>query len=218
MTIKDFFSLRRNKYFWLNILAMIAVLVAVVLGTMNWVDGYTHHGEAVIVPDVKGLAAGEAGKAFTSKGLVAVIADSTYIKEKPAGCVLDYRPSAGQKVKRGRVIYLTINSLTVPLLTVPDVADNSSLRQAEARLLASGFKLDSLQYIPGEKDWVYGVKYNERELLIGDKVPTEHALTLVVGDGGELDLESDSLGVDSLQTGNEQSEASGSSAIDEPWF
>ena len=60
---------------------------------------------------------------------------------------------------------------------MPDVADNSSLRQAEARILASGFKLAEIQYIPGEKDWVYGVKYKGRQLSIGEKVPTGAVLT-----------------------------------------
>ena len=40
------------------------------------------------------------------------------------------------RVKEGRIIYLTINAINIPLQAVPDVADNSSLRQAEARILA----------------------------------------------------------------------------------
>ena len=57
------------------------------------------------------------------------------------------------------MVYLTINALDIPLQEVPDVADNSSVRQAEARLLAAGFRLTNNDSIPGEKDWVYAVKY-----------------------------------------------------------
>ena len=123
---------------------------------------------------------------FRNRGLVCIVSDSSYVKTLPAGCILEYNPAAGQKVKEGRTIYLTINTIEVPLHIVPDVADNSSLRQAEARILASGFKLAEIQYIPGEKDWVYGVKYKGRQLSIGEKVPTGAVLTLMVGDGGAL--------------------------------
>ena len=218
MTFKGFFSLRENKYFWLNLLAMVLVAAGVIYGTLAWLDGYTRHGEAVVVPDVKGMSVAEAEKAFASRGLACTVTDSTYVKTLPAGCILDYEPIAGQKVKQGRVIHLTINTLSVPLLVVPDVADNSSLRQAEARLLAAGFKLDSIQYIPGEKDWVYGVKYKEREITIGDKVPVGAILTLVAGDGGELPQ--DSLGMEAVepQEVRPAEKPASSGAADESWF
>ena len=64
MTIKDFFSFRQNKYFWINIAAMIVVVGLLLFGTLKGIDIYTHHGEAVVVPDVKGMTVGEAGKGF----------------------------------------------------------------------------------------------------------------------------------------------------------
>ena len=82
------------------------------------------------MPDVKGMTVAEAGAVFDSRGLACIVSDSTYVKDKPAGCILDYNPAAGQKVKEGRIIYLTINAINIPLQVVPDVADNSSLRQA----------------------------------------------------------------------------------------
>lgn len=186
-------------------------------GTLKGIDIYTHHGEAVVVPDVKGMTVAEAGAVFDSRGLACIVSDSTYVKDKPAGCILDYNPAAGQKVKEGRIIYLTINAINIPLQVVPDVADNSSLRQAEARILASGFKLNDIQYVPGEKDWVYGVKYRERMLAIGDKVPMGATLTLMVGDGNREVLEGDSLSADESM-GNPDEAVSEGSAADESWF
>ena len=150
MTIKDFFSFRQNRLFWANILAMVIVVVGLLFGVLKGLDIYTRHGEAVIVPDVKGMGVEEAGKIFRNHGLVCIVSDSSYVKALPAGCILEYNPAAGQKVKEGRTIYLTINKIEIPLHVVPDVADNSSLRQAEARILASGFKLAEIQYISGE--------------------------------------------------------------------
>ena len=54
MTIKEFFSFKANRFFWINIIAMVVVAVLIVVGTLKGLDIYTRHGEAVIVPDVKG--------------------------------------------------------------------------------------------------------------------------------------------------------------------
>ena len=193
MTIKDFFSFKTNKYFWLNLIAMMAVVILLLFGVLKWLDVYTRHGEAVVVPDVKGMTVGEAEMLFRNHGLVCVVSDSSYVKNKPAGSILELNPSAGQKVKEGRTIYLTINTLDVPLRLVPDVADNSSVRQAQAKILAAGFKLSESELISGEKDWVYGVKYKGCQLNMGDKVPVGATLTLLVGDGETQVQDSDSL-------------------------
>lgn len=217
MTIKEFFSFRQNKYFWVNLIAMAVVVIGLVFGVLKGLDIYTRHGEAVVVPDVKGMTVGEAEKMFRNHGLNCIVSDSSYVKTLPAGCILEYNPSAGQKVKEGRTIYLTINTLNIPLQVVPDVADNSSLRQAEARILASGFKLAEIQHVAGEKDWVYGVKYKGRQLSIGEKVPTGSVLTLMVGSGNGLSEEADSLGESNVE-GTESGTSSEDSAADESWF
>lgn len=216
MTFREFFSFRSNRYFWLNLLAMPVVLVVIIYGVLCWLDAYTRHGEAVLVPDVKGKTLAEARQAFQAAGLRCMVSDSTYVKTLPPGCILDYNPPVGQRVKEGRIVYLTINTLNVPLADVPDVADNSSLREAEARLLVAGFKLTENDTVPGERDWVYGVKYQDRLLGERERVPLGSTLTIVVGDGnGELVEESDSL--ENVLPGEEiQPEETG--AADESWF
>ena len=219
MTFKEFFSLKANWFFWVNILAMMLLAVLLFWGTIKWIDAYTHHGEAVVVPDVKGMTVDEAARLFSQKGLVCVVSDSTYVKSRPAGVVLEVNPEAGLKVKEGRTVYLTINTLNIPLRAVPDVADNSSLRQAQARILASGFKLDDPEEIAGEKDWVYGVKYKGRELERGEEVPLGALLTLIVGNGTDEALDADSLSTDTL--GVEESfelPAEGTETDDDSWF
>ena len=212
MTIKEFFSFKTNKYFWLNLIAMMAVVILLLFGVLKWLDVYTRHGEAVVVPDVKGMTVGEAEMLLRNHGLVCVVSDSNYVKNKPAGSILELNPSAGQKVKEGRTIYLTINTLDVPLRLVPDVADNSSVRQAQAKILAAGFKLSENELISGEKDWVYGVKYKGRQLNMGDKVPVGATLTLLVGDGETQVQDSDSLEI--------VEEAAGTTDVstDDSWF
>ena len=104
MTIKEFFSFKTNKYFWVNIIAMIVVMVVMIFGVLKWLDIHTHHGESVVVPDVKGMTVEEATKMFRNHGLVYVISDTKYVKDKAAGIILELKPGAGEKVKEGRTL------------------------------------------------------------------------------------------------------------------
>ncbi|MCM0341749.1 PASTA domain-containing protein [Bacteroides fragilis] len=213
MTIKEFFSFKANRFFWVNIIAMVVVAVLIVFGALKGLDIYTRHGQAVVVPDVKGMSISEAEKMFRDQGLTYVVSDSNYVKNKPSGIILDLNPSVGQKVKEGRTIYLTINTLSTPLCVVPDVADNSSVRQAQAKLMAAGFKLTENRMVSGERDWVYGVIYQGRQLQIGDKAPIGATLTLMVGDGVQ------SAGADSVDMVEDAAiSADDSGTEDDSWF
>ena len=61
--------------------------------------------------------------------------------------------------------------------------DNSSYREAEAKLMAIGFKLLPPKYVPGEKDWVYGILSRGRRVSTGDMVSIDSPLTLIIGSG-----------------------------------
>ena len=216
MTIRGFFSFRENRFFWLNIIGMLVAFVIVILCVLKGLDAYTHHGEAVTVPDIKGKTLLEARQILEKYELKCVVTDSDYVSTLPAGTILDYNPTNGQQVKRGRIIYLNINTLSVPLVNVPDVADNSSLRQAEARLLAAGFKISNVEQVDGEKDWVYGVKYNGQRLMLGERVPINSTLSLMVGSGS---VARDSLSV--VEAGTEvveKKEPQKKPTTDDEWF
>ena len=47
MTIKEFFSLKTNRYFWGNLIAMFLVVVIAIFATLKGLDSYTLHGEAI---------------------------------------------------------------------------------------------------------------------------------------------------------------------------
>lgn len=210
ISFKEFFSFKHNRFFWLNLIAMVIVLIASIWGTLHWLDNYTRHGEAITVPNVKGLPLKQAENEINKLGLNAIAIDSNYVKGMPAGAVLEQTPEGNSKVKQGRTIYLTINTSDVPKITIPDIIDNSSYRQAEARLRALGFKLTETEEVEGEKDWVYGIKYNNKNLVSGDKVPREAMLTLCVGKGDKVES-------DSTQT-ELPKETNGEPVIDESWF
>ena len=86
-------------------------------------------------------------------------------------------------MKSVHVVYLSVNASHSPTITVPDVIDNSSLREAMAKLSAMGFKLTQPEYVDGEKDWVYGLVVKGRHVVAGDKVSIDDPMTIQVGNG-----------------------------------
>lgn len=72
MTIKEFFSFKQNKFFWINLIAMVIVVALVLFGVLKGLDIYTRHGEAVVVPNVKGMGVAEAEKCSATKDLPAL--------------------------------------------------------------------------------------------------------------------------------------------------
>ena len=76
-------------------------------------------------------------------------------------------------------------------MAIPDIIDNSSVREATAKLTALGFKLLEPQIVIGERDWVYGIVSRGRRLNAGDRISIEQPLTLLIGSG-----EYDSVGSD----------------------
>lgn len=177
------------KKLLINLVAMAVVVVAAVLITFRWIDSYTEHGIAISVPDITGMQEQEAIDALARHELVGVMSDHIYVKGVAAGEVTAQRPVADAKVKRGRKIYLTVNSGNHPMIAIPDIIENCSLREAESRLRAAGFKLAPHDTIPGDLDWVYAVRYNERELQNYEQIPQGAELTIVVGGGGALENE-----------------------------
>lgn len=164
-----------------NLAAMLIVLIIVSIAVWKGLDIYTRHGESIAVPDVKGSLVGDARYVLTQARLKAVVVDSAYNRQLPAGTVIDQTPHGGNEVKSGREVYLVVNAANPRMLAMPDIADNSSLREAQAKLRALGFKLGPVEYVPGDKEWVYGVKSRGRNVYAGERVPVDVPLILQVG-------------------------------------
>ena len=183
MKAKEFFGKFCSLYLWGNLLAMVLVIVGLCLGVKYGLEAYTHHSEGIEVPALVNMRADNARVLLIEKGLELMVADSGYNKRLPADCILAQSPGAGTKVKEGRIIYVTINSPSSPSFPIPDLIDNSSYREAEAKLTAIGFKLLPPKRITGERDWVYGILCRGHHVNTGDRVSIESPLTLIIGNG-----------------------------------
>lgn len=172
----------------LNVLAIVVLNAFILFMALRWMNSYTKHGEAIQVPEVVGMDGARAAETLTSAGLKFVISDFHYDSQLSEGEVIEQKPSSGALVKEERIIYLTVNSGKQPVKAVPDVADNSSLRAAESRLKAAGFKLTLHEYVAGDADWVYQVKYNGEIITNGIELPEGSYLTIVVGNGDPVEV------------------------------
>ena len=191
MESKEFFGKFKSKYLWGNLLAMALTVVLLCVGVKYGLDIYTHHGEGVPVPNLTGMTFNNAANLLDRNGLRIVVSDSGYNKRLPADCILAQSPGEGTSVKKGHTIYVTVNSPSSPTVTIPDIIDNSSVREATAKLTALGFKLLEPKIVTGEKDWVYGILCRGRRISAGDRVSIDLPLTLMIGNGEYEDIAPD---------------------------
>jgi beta-lactam-binding protein with PASTA domain len=212
MALKDFFTGKSGTKFWVNIVLMVLIIVAIPIVALYMLDSFTHHGEKIEVPNVVGKSLYDAETMLKDRGLLAMVVDSVYDKHAPKGSVLEQTPKSGFEVKGGRMVYLTVNLNGEPMAQLPDVVGHGSLREAVALLQSLGFKLTPHKPVIGRpKDLVIGVKQGTRDVHAGETIPRDRALTLVIG-GGEIDstmyddeedFDLDGLGIDGMDEDGE---------------
>lgn len=181
---------RPAKIILVNIGIMLAIVIIILVCTMHWISGYTMHGTYIKVPDVCGMNEENAAAVLHEAGLSYEISDVRFEKSMAAGMIIEQNPESGANVKLGREIYLTLNSGNQPTKAIPDLADNSSVREAESRLKSMGFNIAGIERINGDLDWVYGIKYRDQPVTAGTQLPEGSTLTIIAGNGNMiLDLE-----------------------------
>jgi len=166
-----------------NLFFAILVVFILIFFLKWWLNNYTRHGQAVVVPEVKGLTIQQAAVFFEKNNLRFEIIDSVYNKSSVPGTIVETIPVTGTKVKENRNIFVTINAFSSQTGIIPDVTDQSQ-RQAFAKLDAAGFKNVQLKYVSDAyKDLVLGLEYNGIELSPETRFPLNSKLILLVGDG-----------------------------------
>ncbi len=188
-----------------NILIMGIVAIALIGLTLFALNIYTRHNESVNVPDLKGMQVQDANAIVSSSHLKYEVVDSVYQTGGVPGSILEQIPAGNSKVKKGRTIYLTVQSISEPLVAVPDLED-ASLRQSQTLLSTLGFTNITVTYIPSEyRDLVYSIEYKGVKLKAGQKIPKSAPITIKVGDGGTSGMSSDSLEEDTPVIGIDES-------------
>ena len=170
-----------NNWIVRNLLIAFAVLVALIVGAMIFLNVATQHNKELIVPDLANMTVEEAHAVATASGMRVDVTDSAFVKRMKRGAVYRQNPAPGSKVKEGRRIALTINAVNPRQITMPDLIGYST-RQAKAELLSRGLVLGKLIYVQDTAtNNVLRQLHNNLEIEPGAMVDSEAVIDLVVG-------------------------------------
>ena len=167
-----------------HILLAIAVTAAIFILAILFLRLFTRHGHEIEMPSYAGQSAQELTQSGKSEGFVFVVNDELYENGATPGTVLKQNPLPGEKVKRGRKVYLTVAAAEPPTIKMLELRD-LSLRQA---IESQGLVLDRVIEKPSPyENVVLEVLYKGHSIAQGTPIKQGEKITLVVGkDIGDL--------------------------------
>ncbi len=177
---KSWFARLRSKPILWNLTLIVGLLASLAILAYVALSVGTRHGMRLTVPNFTGLALKDAQYFAQQRGLNLVVNDSLFVPAYPGGMVLEQLPKGGVAVKKGRKIYITINSFAQKKLPMPYVAGRS-LRQAKNMLEGAGFGIDSLVYVED-----MATNYVLAQYFEGQEVTAESNLKVEKGRGVTL--------------------------------
>ena len=180
--MSKFFQYLSTKTFRKNLIIAIISISVFVLLIFFILRNYTRHGEKIEVPNLKNKSIKEAVIALEQMGFRYQL-DSVYQTDAKPGIIIDQDPAAGSTVKDNRTIYLTMITLSPPVVNFPEIREMTFL---EARAILGNYelKLGDTIYIPDiARDVVLDVKYGGEKLLAGQEIPKGSRVSLVLGNG-----------------------------------
>ena len=77
-----------SKQFFRHLGFAFAIGLILLLAALVWLRFYTHHGQAIMVPDLAGLTVYEVEEVTSSRNLKFEVVDSVYSSEMPRGTVI----------------------------------------------------------------------------------------------------------------------------------
>jgi beta-lactam-binding protein with PASTA domain len=180
MSTRDFL---KSRLFWKQIVLALVIGVAILIILIIWLNIYTRHGQSRPTPEVRGLSIKEAKAVAAKNRMRFQVIDSVYTAFVPRGCVAEQIPLPGHRVKRGRMIKVTINAFSPEMVAVPDLV-GLPRRQALSLLETAGLQTGQLNYVPNlTVDFVLKQTLHGREVSPGDSVQKGMVIDLVLGRG-----------------------------------
>ena len=179
----DFLRFLTTKKFLrhLGLAAVIAIIL--LLGTLVWLKIYTHHGQAITVPDLTGLTDDEVVDVTSSRRLRFEVIDSVFSNEMPRGTVIKQNPGANSRVKKNRTIFLTMNAVNQEMVPMPQLV-GLSFRQARLAMQNAGLIQGTIEYRPDyAKNNVLQQMHGDSVIKQGTEITKGSVINLVLGMG-----------------------------------
>lgn len=176
------FLFSRN-FFWQLFLLLVTfsiVLILIFYG-LQW---HTRQGDFIEVPNLSTMSIAEVEELLEDKNLNFEVIDSARFNPTFSPlAVIEHTPQAGEKVKKNRKIYLTLNPANYNNVSIPDVIQITR-RSAESSLRAVGLEIGEITYIDNiGKNMVLQLRYDNAPIAPGDKLPKTSRVDLVLGNG-----------------------------------
>lgn len=178
MSLKKFLT---SRVFLKHLVLSVLIVVAIIVIVLQQLKSYTHHGEAYPVPDFTGLTYNEIEATAQQAHLNYEIIDSMHFDGANPGAVVEQVPEPGFKVKKNRIVFLTINSTVPEVVVLPKLTD-ISFRQALGLLENCGLKPGKITYQPSEyNNLVLHVEQDSKVLNQDDVVQKGSSIDMVIG-------------------------------------
>lgn len=163
---------------------MVVVFIGLVLiFFFVYLPSATHHGEAITVPNLKGMSLLDMDEFLKKRHLNYEVYDSLYDQNYPPLSIYTQYPLPGSYVKENRKIYLTVIKTTPDITIMPNLIDGS-LKNAELFLANYGLRRGKITYVPFlGSNVVLEQHYRGKKIEPGEKIEKGSEIDLVVGDG-----------------------------------
>ena len=178
------------------------LLFAGIYAVLLSLDGFTRHGEFIVVPDLEHVSLSKAQELLEKSHLRYEVRDSTaYNKEYPPYTVMKQTPEANEKVKKDRKIYLSINPTNFRKIDLPNII-RRPIKEVRPNLASLNIKIGRVTYVNDiSKDAVLRAFYKGKEIKPGDKILENSSIDLECGNGLSM-TEPDNTTGDNSQEGS----------------
>ena len=176
---------KKDRWILKNLVAAAIYLVLLLGITTVGLNLITNHGKTVKAPDFTNLTVPEARKIASQANVQVKVVDSVFVRRLAGGVVYRQQPKAGSTVKKGRSIFLTINSIVPRKVVMPNLY-GYSVTEARAELQNRGLNLGKLTYVRDiATNTVLAQSCEGREAKAGALVVSGSSIDLKVGVSSE---------------------------------
>lgn len=171
-----------KKSFGFNLLVVALVFSLIYIIFFLALSFLTHHGEEVVIPNLKGKFMDVAINQLHDMHFEVQI-DSTYDPNSKPLTVLKQVPDTGSVVKSGRIVMITVNSITALRVPMPNLI-SLSYRSAEMLLKNNKMFVGDTTYVPDiARGAIKEQLYKGMPIRPGEMIPQGSKIGLVIGNG-----------------------------------
>ena len=208
MNITQIFKNKNVRFWGLQVCLALFLLFAGIYAVLLSLDGFTRHGEFIVVPDLEHVSLSKAQELLEKSHLRYEVRDSTaYNKEYPPYTVMKQTPEANEKVKKDRKIYLTLNPTNFRKIDLPNII-RRPIKEVRPNLASLNIKIGRVTYVNDiSKDAVLRAFYKGKEIKPGDKILENSSIDLECGNGLSMTEPENTTGDNSQEgSGSDNSE------------